>query len=389
MRTQVVIIGGGPAGLLLSHLLHLEGIESVILERRTRQYVLSRIRAGVLEWGSVEILRQAGLSGRMDREGIVHQGSMVTWTGGDRFLIDTQKYAGRELMVYGQTQLTEDLYAARDAAGGTIIDEAADVMPHDVTTDTPWVTFEKNGETHRIDCDFVAGCDGYHGVSRTVIPDSVLRTYEKVYPTGWLGLLSETPPYEYLVYSRSERGFALCSMRNPMLSRYYVQVPLTDTLDDWSDDRFWTELKARYPSDIADAIVTGPSIEKSIAPLRSFVAEPMRYGNLFLAGDSAHIVPPTGAKGLNLAVSDAWYLSRGLASHFNAGSDDLLDAYSDTALRRVWASTRLSWWLTVLLHRFDDEDEIDRRLKISELEYIASSTNALASLAEQYAGLPL
>ena len=389
MRTQVVIIGGGPAGLLLSHLLHLEGVESVVLEKRTRAYVLSRIRAGVLEWGSVEVLREAGLSARMDRDGIVHKGSMVTWTGGDRFIIDTQKYAGRELMVYGQTQLTEDLYAAADDRGGTVIDEAADVTPHDVTTDSPWVTFDKDGETHRIDCDYVAGCDGYHGVSRTVIPDSVLRTYEKVYPTGWLGLLSETPPYPYLVYSRSERGFALCSMRNPMLSRYYVQVPLTDTLEDWSDDRFWTELKARYPSDIADAIVTGPSIEKSIAPLRSFVAEPMRYGRLFLAGDSAHIVPPTGAKGLNLAVSDAWYLARSLASHYNQGSDDLLEAYSDTALRRVWASTRLSWWLTILLHRFDDEDEIDRRLKVSELQYIKTSEHALASLAEQYSGLPL
>ncbi len=389
MRTQVAIIGGGPAGLLLCHLLHLEGIESVVLERQTRAYVLARVRAGVLEWGTVEILRQAGLGERMDREGKVHDGTAITWGGGKRLFLDIGKHTGRHFMAYGQTRIQEDLDTAIDGWGGTIIDEANDVTPHDVTSDAPWVTFEKDGEVHRIDCDFVAGCDGYHGVSRTVIPSDVLREYERVYPFGWLGILSETPPLPELIYCNSPRGFALASMRNPMLSRYYVQVPLDDAVEDWSDDRFWDEIGRRYPPDIAAEIVTGPSVEKSIAPLRSYVAEPMRHGNLFLAGDAAHIVPPTGAKGLNLAVSDVHYLSRALIEWYHEGSAAGLEAYADVALHRVWNAVRFSWWLTTLLHRFPDQGEFGQRIQESELDYLASSEAFMAAAAEQYAGLPL
>jgi len=388
MRTQVAIVGGGPAGLLLSQLLHLRGIESVILERQSRQYVLSRIRAGVLEWGSVEVLRAAQVGDRMDREGHVHDGSAIVWSGGNRLFIDTKKYAGKHMMAYGQTRITEDLYAARDQMGGQIIDQAGDVALHDMTSEAPFVTFNKDGQTHRLDCDYLAGCDGFHGVSRTSIPDSVLTTYEKEYPFGWLGILSETPPLPELVYANHERGFALASMRNPMLSRYYVQCDLDTDINDWPDDRFWEELKARFPAEIAEQIVTGPCIEKSIAPLRSFVAEPMRYGRLFLAGDAAHIVPPTGAKGLNLAISDAFYLSRALTQFYEDGKTDALDRYSDRALRRAWGAARFSWWLTLLLHRFPDQSGFDRRAQEVELAYIASSEHAKASMCEQYAGLP-
>jgi len=387
MRVQVGIIGGGPAGLLLSQILHRGGVSSAVLEARSRAYVLERIRAGVLEWGSVEVLRSAGVGERMDREGHVHDGIGIAWSGRGLFVIDTRKYAGRSMMAYGQTNITEDLYAARDAMGGTVIDEAEDVTPHDVTGPAPHLTYRKGGATHRIDCDFIAGCDGFHGVSRSVIPASVLHTVEKVYPFGWLGVLSETPPLDDIVYARHARGFALASQRNPMLSRYYIQVPLDTQIEDWPDDKFWAELKRRFPPEIAERIVTGPSIEKSIAPLRSFVAEPMNHGRLFLAGDAAHIVPPTGAKGLNLAISDVFYLSRALIEHYK-GNDHYLQSYSDMALRRVWSAARFSWWLTMLLHRFPDQTDFDERAHESELDYIGRSENAKGSMCEQYAGLP-
>jgi len=389
VRTQIAIIGGGPAGLLLSEILYLNGIESIVMERQTRQYVLSRIRAGVLEWGTVEILRDAGLGDRMDREGHIHDGTAITWGGDRRLFLDIKKHVDSQFMAYGQTKIQEDLDNALQARDGAIFEEAVDVMPHGFDTDSPWVTFVKDGEEHRIDCDFIAGCDGFHGVSRTVIPDDVLREYQREYPFGWLGILSETPPLPELTYCNSPRGFALSSMRTPMLSRYYIQVPLDTDIEAWPDDRFWEELKARYPNEIAEQIVTGPSIEKSIAPLRSFVAEPMRYGRLFLAGDSAHIVPPTGAKGLNLAVSDVYYLSRALVDYYDNGSTELLDTYSDTALHRVWSAVRFSWWLTTLLHRFPDMGDFGQRIQESELDYLASSDAFQAAVAEQYAGLPL
>ncbi len=389
MRTQVVIIGGGPAGLLLSQMLHQQGVDSVVLERQSRARVLERIRAGLLEWGSVEVLRAAGVGERMDREGEVHDGTAIAWAGRSRMLINTEKYAGRSVMMYGQTALTEDLYAARDAMGGVIIDEAAEVTPCDIDSDAPYVTYLKAGELQRIDCDYIAGCDGYHGVSRQAIPAKVLRTYEKQYPFGWLGVMSRTPPLPEPTYCHSERGFALVSKRKAMLSRHYIQCPLDTDLADWSDDRFWTELKARLPQDLADELVTGPTIEKSIAPLRSFVAEPMSYGRLFLAGDAAHIVPPTGAKGLNLAISDVYYLARGLTSFYHQNSRDYLDSYSATALRRVWNAVRFSWWLTGLLHRFPDQSPFDVRLQEVELDYVLSSEHAMRSMCEQYAGLPL
>ncbi len=389
MRTQVAIIGGGPAGLLLSHILHRQGIESIVLERRSREYVLQRIRAGLLEWGTVEVLRHAGLGERMDREGQLHDGAAIAWGGRARCLIDTKKHTGKPMMAYGQTAITEDLYAARDAMGGRIIDEAADVLPQDLTTDSPYVTFIKNGEPWRIDCDFVAGCDGFHGVSRTCIPAGVLSSYEQIYPFGWLGIMSETPPLSEIIYANHPKGFALASMRSMKLSRYYIQCKLDTDLDDWPDDRFWDELETRFPEEIADQIVTGPSIEKSIAPLRSFVAEPMRYGRLFLAGDAAHIVPPTGAKGLNLAVSDVHYLSRAFIAFYREGVSDRLTDYSDTALRRVWGAERFSWYLTNLLHRFPDQTPFDLRMQENELEYLAMSEIAMRNLAEQYVGLPL
>ena len=387
MRTQVAIVGGGPAGLLLNQILHLNGIESVVLERQTREHVLSRVRAGVLEWGTVEILRNAGVGERMDREGAPRPGSAVTWGDGKRLLIDVEKYTGTPFMAYGQTKIQHDLDSAIEARGGIIIDEADEVMPHDVDGDSPYVTYLKDGEEHRVDADFIAGCDGYHGVSRSVIPG--LREYERNYPFGWLGILSETPPYPELMYCNSPRGFALASLRTPMLSRYYIQVPLEDSIEDWPDDRFWEELKKRYPAKFGDQMVEGPSVEKSIAPIRSYVAEPMRHGRLFLAGDAAHIVPPTGAKGLNLAVSDVYYLSNGLADYYENGSWDLLDAYSDTALNRVWNAVRFSWWLTTVLHKFPDQGEFGQRIQESELDYLAASESAMAAAAEQYGGLPL
>jgi p-hydroxybenzoate 3-monooxygenase len=389
MRTQVAIIGGGPAGMLLSHILDRNSIDSIVLERQTRAHVLQRIRAGVLENGSVNLLREVGLGERMDRDGHPHHGSAIAWEGRERFFIDTKKFTGKIMMTYGQTALTEDLYAARDAAGGKVIDQAGNAQLHDLTSNRPYVTYEKDGVTHRVDCDFIAGCDGFHGISRTAIPPTLIKTYEKGYPFGWLGIMSETPPFPEMVYCHHSRGFALASMRNPMLSRYYIQCDLGDSVENWSDERFWQEFKARVPNDMAEAIVTGPSIEKSIAPLRSFVSEPMRYGSLFLAGDAAHIVPPTGAKGLNLAISDVYYLSRALTEFYRGGKTNHLDSYSDTALHRVWGAARMSWWMTMLLHRFPEEPPFEKQMRLNQFDYLCSSESAQASLAEQYAGLPL
>lgn len=387
-RTQVAIIGGGPSGLLLSHILDLNGIDSVVLERQSKAYVLQRIRAGVLEYGTMQLLRDIGLGERMDREGHLHDGAGITWPGHDYFFIDTRKYTGKPMIAYGQTAITEDLYAAREKAAGQIIDECANVALHELTGGAPYVTYEKNGKTHRVDCDYIAACDGFHGVGRQSIPKEILRTYERAYPFGWLGIMSKTPPLEDLIYAQHDRGFALASQRGPMLSRYYVQCPLDTDLSEWSDDRFWEELKQRFPADIAAQIVTGPSIEKSIAPLRSFVAEPMRYGHLFLAGDAAHIVPPTGAKGLNLAVSDVFYLSRALTEHYKQANDRYLEDYSETALRRVWSAERLSWWLTRLLHLFPDETPFDKKVRLNEFSYLCGSEAAQETLAQQYVGLP-
>ena len=388
MRTQVAIIGGGPAGLLLSHILHLSGIESVVLERQSRSHVLRRIRAGVLEPGTVELLCSVGLGERMMREGHAHNGIGIAWPGRDRFLIDTKKYTGKCMLAYGQTAITQDLYAARDAAKGQIIDEAQNVKLQELQSDKPFVSYFRDGEIRRIDCDYVAGCDGFHGVSRQSVPTSILRTFEKEYPFAWLGIMSETPPFPDIVYCRHERGFALASMRSPNLSRYYIQCNVDTSLDDWPDQRFWMEFKARCPEAMAAQIVTGPSIEKSIAPLRSFVAEPMRYGRLFLAGDAAHIVPPTGAKGLNLAVSDVYYLSRALDQFYRGGRTHYLESYCNMALRRVWSAERLSWWLTNLLHRFSNDTSFDERVRENQFDYLAASEHAQASLAEQYVGLP-
>lgn len=387
MRTQVCIIGGGPSGLLLAQLLHRAGIDTVVLERQSRDYVLGRIRAGVLEWGTVGMLEQAGVGDRMAREGFVHTGTYLA-ARNRGFRIDFDALIGKKVMVYGQTEVTRDLYAARDAMGGVVIHGADGVALHDLDSAAPYVTYHKGGAEHRVDCDFVAGCDGFHGPSRKAIPDTVLREFERVYPFGWLGVLSETPPVSHeLIYANHERGFALCSMRNANLSRYYVQCPLTDHVDQWSDTAFWDELRRRIPADAADTLVTGPTIEKSIAPLRSFVAEPMRWGRLFLVGDAAHIVPPTGAKGLNLAVGDVHYLYHGLVQHY-AGDSHGIDSYSEHALARVWKSERFSWSLTMMLHRFPDQSEFEQRMQEADLAYLESSDAAKVVVAENYVGLP-
>ena len=387
MRTQVCIIGGGPSGLLLSQLLHLSGIDTVVLERRSRDYVLGRIRAGVLEYGTVGLMRKAQAGERMDRDGLPHDGTYLS-ARNRGFRIDYKALTGKQVLVYGQTEATYDLYAARDAAGGVIIEEAEGVTPHDLETDTPYVTYVKDGSEHRIDCDFVAGCDGFHGVSRKSIPDTVRKEFERVYPFGWLGLLSETAPCSHeLIYANHERGFALCSMRNPRLSRYYIQVPLDHSPDQWSDDAFWDELRRRIPADVAETMETGPSIEKAIAPLRSFVSEPMKWGRLFLVGDAAHIVPPTGAKGLNLAASDVHYLHAALEAHY-AGDATATDSYSEKALARVWQAMRFSWWFTMMMHRFPDQSDYDQRMQEADLAYLETSPVAQTALAEQYVGLP-
>ncbi len=389
MRTQVAVVGGGPSGLLLSQLLHLRGIDTVVLEKHSRDYVLGRIRAGVLEHGFAALMREAQAGERMDREGQIHEGIYIAHDG-IRERVDLKALTGgNSVIVYGQTELTRDLYEGRDRLGGIVIHNADDVAPHDFHTARPYLTYRRGGEVVRVDCDYIVGCDGFHGISRQSIPKEKITEFERVYPFGWLGLLSRTKPVSpELIYAKHERGFALCSLRAPTLSRYYIQVPLTDSVDDWSDEAFFDELRRRLPEDVAAAMVTGASIEKSIAPLRSFVAEPMRFGNLFLAGDAAHIVPPTGARGLNSAASDIYYLYHALLDHYTDRDDRGLDSYSRRALARVWKGQRFSWWMTSLLHRFPDSSPYDRRLQDTELEYLFSSPNALASLAENYVGLP-
>ncbi|MBN8294871.1 4-hydroxybenzoate 3-monooxygenase [Rhodobacter sp. NTK016B] len=390
MKTQVCIIGGGPSGLMLSQLLDRKGIETIVLEKHSRDYVLGRIRAGVLEHGFAELMREAGCGARMDEEGEIHDGFEISDNGVLR-RVDLRRYSGgSSVVVYGQTELTRDLYDARAAAGGQVIHNVEDVVLHDLKTDgKPWVTYRDGDEIRRIDCDFVIGADGFHGVSRKSIPGDVLTEYEKVYPFGWLGVLSRTKPVNpELVYAKSDRGFALCSLRSQVLSRYYIQVPLSDKVEDWSDEAFWDELKARLPAEVAGRLETGPSIEKSIAPLRSFVAEPMRWGNLFLAGDAAHIVPPTGARGLNSAASDIYYLYHAMMDHYLKGDDTGLEQYSQKALARVWKAQRFSWWMTTLLHNFPDSASYDQKLQETDLAYLFSSEAALSSLAENYVGLP-
>ena len=391
MRTQVCIIGAGPSGLLLSQSLHLAGVDCIVLERRSPEYVLSRIRAGLLERITVDMLRAARAADRLDREGLVHDGVEFAF-GGRRLRVDFKALVDAHVTVYGQTEVTRDLMDARRKLGGVLVYEAEDVSIHDFERDVPVVRYRKDGTTHEIACDFVAGCDGYHGVSRESVPAQALKTFEREYPFGWMGVLSETKPVSHeLIYANHPRGFALCSMRSQTRSRYYVQCPLTDAVEDWSDNRFWDELRRRLPDDAAQSLITGPSIEKSIAPLRSFVVEPMRFGRLFLVGDAAHIVPPTGAKGLNLAASDVHYLSRALIEHYHDKSDLGLERYSATALERVWKAERFSWWMTNLMHRFGEgpDEEFRRQMQQAELEYIAGSVAAQTSLAENYVGLPV
>lgn len=389
MKTQVAIIGAGPSGLLLGQLLHNAGIDTVILERQSPDYVLGRIRAGVLEQGMVDLLREAGVSERMDREGLVHDGFELAFEGRQERIDLKTLSGGKTVMIYGQTEVTRDLMEARKASGALSIYEASNVQLHELKGEKPYVTFERNGETVRLDCDHIAGCDGYHGISRQSIPADALKTFERVYPFGWLGVLADTPPVnEELIYANHERGFALCSMRSKTRTRYYVQVSADEKVEDWSDERFWDELKQRLPAETAARLVTGPSIEKSIAPLRSFVVEPMQYGHLFLVGDAAHIVPPTGAKGLNLAASDVCTLYRILNKVYHEGRTDLLQRYSEVCLRRVWKAERFSWWMTSLLHRFPDTDDFGRRIQQTELDYFLGSEAGRKTIAENYVGLP-
>jgi p-hydroxybenzoate 3-monooxygenase len=388
MRVQVAIIGAGPSGLLLGQLLHLAGVDAIILERHSAQHVLGRIRAGVLEQGTVDLLERAGVGARLHAEALAHPTVGIAF-GGARLRIDLQALAGKSMYVYGQTEITRDLMEARAAAGARTVYEAEDVSLHGFDGSRPAVRWMKDGRPQELECEFIAGCDGYHGVTRVSVPPSAIRTYEREYPFGWLGILSDTPPVDLeLFYASHERGFALCSMRSTTRSRCYVQVPLADRVEDWPDGRFWDELRRRIDPDAAAKIVTGPSIEKSIAPLRSFVAEPMRFGRLFLAGDAAHIVPPTGAKGLNLAASDVHYLSEGLIQWFRTGGADELEAYSRRALARIWNAERFSWWLTRLLHRFPEEGEFLWKMQQAELAHLARSRAAQTALAEDYVGIP-
>ncbi len=388
-RTQVGIVGSGPAGLLLSQILHNAGIDSIVLERRSRAHVEGRIRAGVLEQGTVDLLTEAGIGDRMHREGLVHGGIDIS-VAGRRQRIDFQELTnGKSVMVYGQTEVTKDLIEKRLATGAQIIYEAEGVEVSGFDGDSPTIVYRSDGATHEIACDFIAGCDGFHGVCRQSVPPESLRLFERVYPFGWLGILTNTRPVsEELIYAYHERGFALFSMRAPTVSRLYIQCRPDEDLEDWPDERIWNELCARVGGDTGAKLETGPSIEKSVTPMRSFVAEPMRFGRLFLAGDAAHIVPPTGAKGLNLAASDVLYLSRALIDHYRTARTALLDSYSDTALRRIWKAERFSWWMTSLLHRYPGRNPFEDRIQLADLDYVTTSRAAMISLAENYVGLP-
>ncbi len=390
MRTQVAIIGAGPSGLLLGQLLHKAGIAAIIIERQTGDYVLSRIRAGILEQVCIDLMDEAGVGQRMHREGLVH--------GGFELLIDGQRHrvdmnhltGGKNVMVYGQTELTRDLMDARAAAGLPTVYQANNVAVHDFDTARPRVTYEKDGQSFEIECDFIAGCDGFHGVCRASAPRNAIKEYEKVYPFGWLGLLSDTPPVcDELIYVNSPRGFALCSQRSKTRSRYYLQVPLTDRIEDWTDDAFWQELRLRLDDEGREKLITGPSIEKSIAPLRSFITEPLRFGRMFLAGDAGHIVPPTGAKGLNLAATDVKYLSSALIEFYQEQSEAGIDSYSERCLKRIWRAERFSWWFTQLMHRFPDDGAIVAKFQQAEMDYLLNSEAGSRTIAENYVGLPL
>ena len=387
-KIQVAIIGAGPSGLLLSQLLHTRGIQSIVLERHTREYVEARIRAGLLEWGTVDLLNQAGVGARMMREGLAHDGVELAFDCSTH-RIDLKALTGQRVMVYGQTELQKDLADARTGSGGCIVWDAKDVAIHDYADRTARVSYTQRGERREVDCDFIAGCDGYHGVTRASVPQHAITLHERIYPFGWLGILADVPPVAAeLVYTNNARGFSLCSMRSRTRSRYYLQCALDDDIDSWPDERFWDELRLRLPEKYGSRLITGASIEKSIAPLRSFVAEPMRFGRLFLVGDAAHIVPPTGAKGLNLALADVRVLFEAMVDYYRCGSETLLDEYSSRALARVWKATRFSWWFTSLMHRFSD-DTIARKMQLAELQYIGESPAAAAAFAENYVGLRL
>jgi len=388
MRTQVVIIGGGPSGLLLGQLLHKDGIDAIILERRTRDYVLSRIRAGVLERGLVGLMEQAGVADRLKRQGYEHDGTVIAYDN-QSFRLQFTDYIDKPVTVYGQTEVTRDLYDAREKCGAETLFMVEDVVINDIKSDAPSVSCKVDGQPLTIQCDYVCGCDGFHGVSRQTIPSDVRQEYEKVYPFGWLGLLSETPPInDELIYANSERGFALCSMRNDNLSRYYIQCEQSDSVDNWPDEAFWEELERRIPESYVDQLIIGDSVEKSIAPLRSFVCEPMQWGRLFLCGDAAHIVPPTGAKGLNTAASDVHYLYNALHQLYLDKDGNGIENYSTKALARVWKAERFSWWMTSMLHRFPDQSGFDLRIQRAELEFLRENESAQASLAINYVGLP-
>ncbi|MGV1757219.1 4-hydroxybenzoate 3-monooxygenase [Rhizobium sp. A22-96] len=389
MRTQVAIIGSGPSGLLLGQLLTEAGIDNVVLDRVGKDYILGRVRAGVLEEGTVSLMDKAKSSARLHAEGLPHDGFSLAFDGRDHRIDLHGLTGGKRVLIYGQTEMTRDLMAHREESGAQTIYNAANVQPHGFDGDKPYLTYDKDGISHRIDCDFIAGCDGFHGVSRKSVPEKSIRNFEKVYPFGWLGVLAEVAPVNHeLIYANHPSGFALCSMRSMTRSRYYIQCPLDEKIEDWTDDRFWDELRRRLPAHHAEALITAPSFEKSIAPLRSFVAEPMRFGRLFLVGDAAHIVPPTGAKGLNLAASDVHYLFSGLAEHYQDRSNAGLEAYSARALARVWKAVRFSWWMTTMLHRFPDTSDFDQKIQEAELDYLTHSRAASTALAENYVGLP-
>src|SRR5262245_1550787 len=389
MRTQVGIVGGGPSGLLLARLLGLAGIETIVLEKRTPEYLRARVRAGLLEQGTVDLLLEAGVGERLRRERLTHDGLEIAFEG-RRHRIELASLTGKVVTIYGQAEIQKDLMAAHEAALSNVVYEAEDVSLHGIASDKPRLRYHKAGEAQEISCDFIAGCDGFHGVSRQAIPQEVLRVYERTYPFGWLGILSDTRPVNSeLIYCHHERGFALCTMRSMTRSRYYLQVPAEEDVADWPDERFWSELKRRIPADAAGVLETGPSLEKSVAQLRSFVAEPMRHGRLFLAGDAAHIVPPTGAKGLNLAAADVRFLAEALIAHYRSGRTDLMDGYSARCLARVWKAQRFSWWMTTLTHRFPEASGFERRAQTAELRYLAGSRAAQTALAENYVGLPI